>query len=45
MPLKRCSYRKPICAEQYPPLQNVLAQGAVHLAACHFANELTLSGI
>ena len=42
---QRCNHRKPICAEQYPPLQNVLAQGAVHLAACHFANELTLSGI
>jgi peptide/nickel transport system ATP-binding protein len=42
---QRCSHRKPICAEQFPPLQRVTAEGGEHLAACHFANELALSGI
>jgi peptide/nickel transport system ATP-binding protein len=40
----RCSYRKDICATEYPPLQPVNEQGT-HLAACHFARELSLEGI
>lgn len=40
----RCAYRQPICADQYPELQAVDEEGQ-HLAACHFAKELTLEGI
>lgn len=40
----RCPYRQPICAEHYPPLQAQDATGE-HLAACHFARELSLQGI
>jgi peptide/nickel transport system ATP-binding protein len=41
---QRCSYRQAICAQGYPPLRGVEA-GGQHLAACHLADALTLSGI
>ncbi len=37
----RCRYAQPICATTMPPLAEV-APG--HVAACHFARELTLEG-
>lgn len=40
----RCTYRRDICAAEYPPLQAVNEEGT-HLAACHFARELSLEGI
>jgi peptide/nickel transport system ATP-binding protein len=40
----RCAYVQEICAQQGPPLVAVKG-GATHLAACHFANELSLSGV
>ncbi len=40
----RCAYRQPICADQHPALQAIDESGH-HLAACHFAKELTLEGI
>ncbi len=38
----RCRYAKECCKDEYPPLKEV---GAGHLAACHFAKDLSLSGI
>lgn len=38
----RCQYAKDICSQERPPLVEV-APG--HLAACHFARELTLKGV
>jgi peptide/nickel transport system ATP-binding protein len=38
----RCRYAKEICQQESPPLREV-APG--HLAACHFAEELTLRGV
>ncbi|QHQ62826.1 ATP-binding cassette domain-containing protein [Anaerocolumna sedimenticola] len=38
----RCRYAKECCKKEYPPLKEV---GAGHLAACHFAKDLSLSGI
>jgi peptide/nickel transport system ATP-binding protein len=38
----RCPYALPICKEQAPPLRDL---GAGHYAACHRAEELTLSGV
>jgi peptide/nickel transport system ATP-binding protein len=40
----RCAYRQPICAHEYPPLKAVGENGD-QLAACHFADTITLSGI
>lgn len=37
----RCAYAKDICIQEAPPLQEVKPG---HLAACHFANELSLVG-
>lgn len=37
----RCPYAQEICKKEAPPLQDT---GDGHLAACHFANELTLKG-
>lgn len=41
----RCPYAQDICAEESPPLR-LVSDGADkgHLAACHFADELTLKG-
>ncbi|TVR55118.1 MAG: ABC transporter ATP-binding protein [Spirochaetaceae bacterium] len=42
----RCAYAQDICTAQAPPLVNMAAEGeSEHLAACHFASELTLSGV
>lgn len=41
----RCPYVQKICAIEYPPLVNVDKSGNGHYAACHFAEELTLTGI
>ncbi len=38
----RCPYAEAVCAEETPPLRQV-APG--HVAACHFADELTLRGV
>lgn len=38
----RCRYAKDICMNELPELQNI---GGGHMAACHFADELVLSGI
>ena len=38
----RCRYAQPLCREQAPPLQEALPG---HLAACHFAGELSLRGV
>lgn len=38
----RCRYAQPLCREQMPPLQE--AQPG-HLAACHFAGQLSLRGV
>ncbi len=38
----RCPYAQDICKTEYPPLRDV---GGGHMAACHFADELTLEGI
>ena len=38
----RCSYAKEICSQESPPLQEY-APG--HQAACHFAAELSLTGV
>ncbi len=38
----RCQYAEEICAKERPPLQDI---GDGHLAACHFANKLSLRGI
>ncbi|MEM7539393.1 MAG: oligopeptide/dipeptide ABC transporter ATP-binding protein [Chloroflexota bacterium] len=40
----RCPYRQDICGEEYPPMVAVDEAGE-HMAACHFAHELTLEGI
>jgi peptide/nickel transport system ATP-binding protein len=37
----RCPYAQEICKKEAPPLRDV---GGNHLAACHFAEELTLKG-
>jgi peptide/nickel transport system ATP-binding protein len=41
---QRCNYRKPQCAEQPPALRSA-GSGGAHEAACHFAGDLSLSGI
>ena len=42
----RCRFAQRICKEQEPPLADVGAgRGEPHLAACHFAAELELSGV
>lgn len=41
----RCPYAQQICAEQEPPLRPVAHGGGRQLAACHFADELELSGV
>ncbi len=33
----RCPYARPICKENYPPLED---KGGGHLAACHFSEEV-----
>jgi len=38
----RCPYAKDICKTEEPLLQDV---GGGHMAACHFAKELTLQGV
>ena len=38
----RCPYQQPICGEDEPALREL---GDGHFAACHFAHELTLTGI
>lgn len=41
----RCVYAQAICAEKKPSLENLASEGEQpHLAACHFAKELDLSG-
>jgi peptide/nickel transport system ATP-binding protein len=37
----RCPYAQPVCSEETPPLRDI---GDGHRAACHFAEELTLTG-
>ncbi|MEQ4210335.1 dipeptide ABC transporter ATP-binding protein [Actinopolymorpha sp. B17G11] len=37
----RCPYAQEICKTEAPPLRDV---GGTHLAACHFADELSLKG-
>ena len=42
----RCQYAQARCRQETPALVNVAAAGEpVHLAACHFAQDLTLVGI
>jgi len=42
----RCPYAAEICRREAPPLRNLAPAGApAHLAACHFAETLTLSGV
>lgn len=42
----RCRFAQPLCREKAPPLVDVSAgRGEPHLAACHFADELALSGV
>jgi peptide/nickel transport system ATP-binding protein len=41
----RCAYRTDRCAEEYPALRNVGTETEPHLAACHYAESLTLAGI
>ena len=38
----RCRYAQAICSEEEPPLVDV---GGHHLAACYFADELSLQGV
>lgn len=38
----RCAYAQEVCRRDEPPLRDV---GGGHLAACHFADELTLRGV
>lgn len=38
----RCTYAQDICRTEYPPL---LPHRDRHMAACHFATELTLQGV
>lgn len=38
----RCRYAREICAQEEPPLVEVQES---HMAACHFARELTLAGV
>ncbi len=38
----RCPYAEAVCAEETPPLQEVEPG---HVAACHFADKLTLRGV
>jgi peptide/nickel transport system ATP-binding protein len=40
----RCAYAQDICAKQEPPLQPV-SGSQTHAAACHFANDLHLTGV
>lgn len=41
----RCVYAQDICSQQKPPLVSVGTEGeSEHLAACHFAKELSLAG-
>jgi peptide/nickel transport system ATP-binding protein len=46
---QRCNYRSAVCAEQPPTLRDASGRGddgaSAHRAACHFAGELSLSGI
>lgn len=42
----RCRFAQPLCREQAPPLVDVSrGRGDPHLAACHFADELDLTGV
>jgi peptide/nickel transport system ATP-binding protein len=42
----RCPYAAEICKRETPPLRNLAPAGTPpHLAACHFAETLTLSGV
>ncbi len=43
----RCRYAQDICAHEAPPLVNVTTTNPLshHLAACHFADRLTLTGV
>lgn len=42
----RCSHAQSRCSEQEPPLLQVTQPGHdLHTAACHFANELSLTGV
>ncbi len=41
----RCKYAQSICINEEPPLVDIGKKGERHLAACHFAEELDLSGI
>jgi oligopeptide/dipeptide ABC transporter ATP-binding protein len=41
----RCPYAKEVCSVESPPLRQVKgADGVVHEAACHFADDLQLKG-
>ncbi len=41
----RCEYAEDICGTDEPPLVDIGKNGESHLVACHFAQELELSGI
>ncbi len=41
----RCAYHTDRCAEEHPPLRNIGTETEPHLAACHYAESLTLAGI
>ena len=41
----RCNHRADRCANEYPALRNVGSEAEPHFAACHFAEQLMLSGI
>lgn len=41
----RCRYAQPICATETPPLRPIRGEQGTQLVACHFAEELSLSGV
>jgi peptide/nickel transport system ATP-binding protein len=41
----RCAYAQAICATDSPPLRPVKVGSKTGFAACHFADELTLTGV
>jgi len=41
----RCRYAQSICSAEEPPLVDIGKNGDTHQVACHFAEELDLSGI
>jgi peptide/nickel transport system ATP-binding protein len=41
----RCAYAQDVCRQMTPELRQVAGEAGQHLAACHFAEQLTLKGV